>query len=152
MQRGILAGVVERGSKLVLRTALLLPERGRYSYECQRGTPDERNHDMSIACGNRKAHASLIDYLASALQVRPARVTVHHATTDEVRRCFTTETGLLTLEDMDLQAEGEAEARAEAANERFWEDRGWAEARADEEMEARMGVIPFSEAWDIAGR
>jgi len=35
---------------------------------------------------------------------------------------------------------------AELAAERYWEDRGWEEQMLQDEMEARAGVIPFSEA------
>jgi len=44
------------------------------------------------------------------------------------------------------EASALAEIEAELAIERYFEDRGWEEARLQEEIEARMGVIPFSEA------
>lgn len=50
------------------------------------------------------------------------------------------------------EAEMLAEIEAERRNERFWEERGWQEARLQEEMEARMGVIPFEVARELAER
>src|SRR3982751_1911675 len=41
-------------------------------------------------------------------------------------------------------------AAAEQAYERHLEDRGYDEARFQDEMEARNGVISFSQAWDLA--
>lgn len=43
-------------------------------------------------------------------------------------------------------AEQEAEIAAERAIERYFEERGYEEARAQEAYEARMGVIPFDVA------
>lgn len=43
------------------------------------------------------------------------------------------------------QDEAAAEYAAERACEQYWENRGYEEARADEEREARQGIIPFSE-------
>lgn len=40
----------------------------------------------------------------------------------------------------------EADYRAELAVERWYEDRGYWDARAQEDYEARMGVIPFDVA------
>lgn len=50
-----------------------------------------------------------------------------------------------------VQADHDAQAReelaAEAATERYFEDRGYWAARADEDMEAARGVIPFDQAY-----
>ena len=50
----------------------------------------------------------------------------------------------------DLDYAAEAEAAAELAYERHLEDRGWEEARAQEDYEARMGCLSFQEAYDQA--
>jgi hypothetical protein len=112
---------------------------------------------MSIVCGN-SAHRSLREYLAVD-GGHWRRVQVHHATTDEVRRCFAAgPDGIQTLEDDQLQAEARAEAEAEAGYERWLEDGGphAASIQAEAEMERRredaMGVVPFEDAMAEAER
>lgn len=83
-----------------------------------------------VRCGNRKAHG------------RDSKV--FHNSADEVRRCFTGE-----LEDDDRDWDDGA-AWAEAAYERHLEDRGYESARAQDEHEARNGVISFRDAWYLA--
>jgi hypothetical protein len=56
----------------------------------------------------------------------------------------------MTQEQCD--AEARAEQEAELAYERHLEDRGYWEARADEDYERQMGVIPFDEAMRQAQR
>lgn len=62
----------------------------------------------------------------------------HHKSVADIRYCY------------DLKAEQEAqvagELAAEKAVERHFEDRGYWEARADEDREAAMGIVPFHEA------
>lgn len=47
----------------------------------------------------------------------------------------------------ELDAQAEEELHAEAAAERYYEERGYWSARADEEIEAARGVIPFDVAY-----
>lgn len=65
-----------------------------------------------------------------------------HENADAVRECFR-----FTYE---LDAAAEADHAAELAVERWFEDRGYDEARAQEDHEARMGVVPFHEAMAAA--
>lgn len=67
---------------------------------------------------------------------------VYHESAAAVRTCY----AVMRAEMAEQQALQEAEAR----NERWFEDRGYWEARAQEEYEERMGVIPFSEAYRMA--
>ena len=90
-----------------------------------------------IACGNRKAHGFTPGFQH------------HHASTAEVRQCFTSEFGLSSLEE-DEQHAIEAEVDPDQAYERHLENAGWAEARAQEEHEAAMGVVSFEEAFASA--
>lgn len=68
--------------------------------------------------------------------------TARHENVAAIRYCY------------DLAAEFRAqqagEIAAEAAVERHFEDRGYWEARAQEDHEARTGVIDFQTAWDMA--
>lgn len=57
----------------------------------------------------------------------------------EVRNCYD--------ERYADEESAEMERRAEAANERFWENRGT--DYGFEEWEARRGVIDFKDAWDM---
>lgn len=83
---------------------------------------------MSVRCGNhRPTHG---------------REAVHHDTVRDVRRCY--EVGADAFAE---ELQHDWEAAAELAAERFWEDRGWAEAMLQEECEARAGVVPFSAAY-----
>lgn len=66
----------------------------------------------------------------------------HHASADAVRMCYQ----ITRTED----AMAEAESRAEQAAERYLEDRGYDEARAQEGYEERHGVIGFAEAYRAA--
>lgn len=67
---------------------------------------------------------------------------VHHANPASVRECYR-----LTAE---MIADQEAEIRAELAYERHLEDRGYDEARAQEDWENRNGVIQFEDAYRMA--
>jgi hypothetical protein len=71
------------------------------------------------------------------------RVKVYHDSTETVRYCY-------AKMRSDI-AEQEAEAAAELAYERHLEDRGYDEARAQDEYEQRNGVIPFDVAMRNAG-
>lgn len=71
------------------------------------------------------------------------RIKVYHDSTETVRYCY----GKMRSD----QAEAAAEAAAELAYERHLEDRGYYEARAQEEHEARHGVISFHQAMRDAG-
>ena len=55
-------------------------------------------------------------------------------------------------ENEEFAAQQAAEIAAEMGYERMLEDRGWEEARAQEEYEMRMGVIPFDVALANARR
>lgn len=98
-----------------------------------------------IGCGN-KVHR---DFAAELIGV-----THHHETIAQVKLCFAREGGLRSLEEEALleqwNDEMRAEIEAEQAVERYYEDRGWAEALAQDEYEARMGVIPFDVAMRLA--
>ena len=85
-----------------------------------------------IACGNTKAHGRTFGFQH------------HHSSVDEVRRCFATEGGLWSLEEAE-QAEQDT-YDPDAAYERHLEDAGHEEAMLQEQVEAAMGVVPFSEA------
>lgn len=61
-----------------------------------------------------------------------------HATVADVRRCW-----IATDEET---AEAAAEIAAELRNERFFEERGFDEARAQEQWEADRGAISFRDA------
>jgi hypothetical protein len=67
---------------------------------------------------------------------------VHHASPASVRECYR-----LTAEAI---ADQEAEIAAELAYERHLEDRGYWEARAQEDWEERHGVIQFEDAYRAA--
>jgi hypothetical protein len=78
--------------------------------------------DHGIRCGHCSTH----------WEVR------RHASVADVRRCW-----IATEEEA---AESAAEIAAELAVERFFEERGFDEARAQEQWEADRGVISFSDA------
>jgi uncharacterized protein DUF6011 len=61
-----------------------------------------------------------------------------HASASEVRACY--------ARRYDQEDEARAERAVEAATERFFEERGYHEARDEEDREARDGVVSFSEA------
>jgi hypothetical protein len=82
---------------------------------------------VPVRCGNRKAHGP----------------DVYHNGRTEVRDCFAGR--LATEPDHDNGA-----AAAELAYERHLEDRGYDDARAQEEHEARHGVVGFIQAWHDA--
>lgn len=65
-----------------------------------------------------------------------------HTTTTEVRDCY--------AERDEMQAQMDAEIAAEAAVERHLEDRGYWDARAQEDYERRCGVIDFADAYRAA--
>lgn len=67
---------------------------------------------------------------------------VYHRTVDLVRTCFH------IAQEQDEQVLGDW--RAERAAERHLEDRGYDEARAQDDYEARHGVIGFAEAYRMA--
>jgi len=58
--------------------------------------------------------------------------------------------GLAECLEAYLDYEGEMEARAEMAAERYFEDRGWAEAIAEREWEDARGVVQFGDAMRMA--
>lgn len=70
------------------------------------------------------------------------KVKVWHENIEAIRYCF------------EIRYEGEAAQadayRAEMAVERALEDRGYWEARAQEEYEARTGALDFIDAWHAA--
>ena len=70
----------------------------------------------------------------------------HHNSVAAVKLCYA-----ITAEQV---AEVEACAAAEQGYERYLEDRGYWEAQAQDDYEARMGVIPFDVAYAqaMAGR
>lgn len=74
-----------------------------------------------ILCGNRSSHG----------------VGVYHESLDVVRDCFAG------------RFDDDGCAAAELAAERHLEDRGYWAARAQEDYEARNGVIGFREAWHL---
>ena len=88
--------------------------------------------NKQIACGNTKAHGRTFGFQH------------HHASVDEVRRCFATEGGLWSLEE--AEQAGQDTYDPDAAYERHLEDAGHEEAMLQEQVEAAMGVVPFSEA------
>lgn len=65
-------------------------------------------------------------------------IRVYHNSAEAVRVCYR-----MRADDMAQQA---GEIAAEAAVERYFEDRGYMEARAQEDYEAACGVIPFDVA------
>jgi hypothetical protein len=67
---------------------------------------------------------------------------IHHANSASVRECYRI--------DRERIAESNAEIAAEQAYERHLEDKGYWEAKAQDDYEARMGVIQFEDAWDMA--
>jgi hypothetical protein len=65
-----------------------------------------------------------------------------HATVQDVREChWERDEAIATQRD---------ELAAELRNERYFEDRGYDEARNEEDHEARMGVVPFGMALDAS--
>jgi hypothetical protein len=69
----------------------------------------------------------------------PRGVKVYHDSVETVRFCYATMREQI--------AQQQAELAAERANERYFEDRGWEEARAQEDYEARMGMVDFGTAY-----
>lgn len=67
---------------------------------------------------------------------------VRHATVAIIRACYVIEA------DQHLQMINEQ--AAEAAYERHLEDRGYWEAQAQDDYEARLGIPSFTEAWHAA--
>lgn len=63
---------------------------------------------------------------------------VHHADVAAVKLCYALEAE---------QSWDDGAAAAEAAYERHLEDRGYDEARAQDDHEARNGVVGFIDAW-----
>jgi hypothetical protein len=74
--------------------------------------------------------------------VRCGNCGARHASAKAVNLCY--------LRGAELDAESAAEIAAEAAYERHLEDRGYWEARAQEDHENRYGVIQFDEAYRMA--
>lgn len=74
--------------------------------------------------------------------VRCGQCQAHHANADTVRECYR-----ITAAQ---EATVRAEQAAELAYERHLEDRGYWDARAQDDYEERHGVISFSDAWDMA--
>ena len=82
----------------------------------------------AIRCGNRNP----VDFVGEH----------RHAAPDEVRACYAATAA--------YEAYGDRyEYNADAAYERHLEDRGYDEARAQDEHEARHGVTSFIESWHI---
>lgn len=102
----------------------------------------------TVACGNPVHKTRAAGY---GLNPRDQH---HHLTTVEVRRCFADPRGLQSLEEVEVVMAAEAadayEFDADAAYERHLESAGWAEARAEEEREAAMGILSYEEARDEA--
>ena len=67
---------------------------------------------------------------------------VRHGSAGAVRTCY-------EIHRSD-QAQQLAELAAEQAIERYFEDRGWAEAQAQRDWEDRNGVVQFDEAYRMA--
>jgi hypothetical protein len=57
---------------------------------------------------------------------------------------------LLTAQELWEEESGRADWEAERAHERALEDRGWAEAMLQRQMEDARGVIQFEDAMEIA--
>jgi hypothetical protein len=94
---------------------------------------------MTVRCGNRKAHGT--DHLTGA----------YHRDSAEVRACYAAgATGIPSLEEEAADQEALAELMAEQAVERYFEDRGYEEARFQEQQEARLGVVQFGDAMAAA--
>lgn len=93
-----------------------------------------------IACGNTKAHG------------RSLGVQHHHSSVAQVRECFATEGGIWSIEDAEHAESQEWTYDPDAAHERHLENAGWAEARAQEDHEAAMGVVSFEDAMAAAQR
>lgn len=70
-----------------------------------------------------------------------------HETVSEVRDCYDWK---YYVESGAAEADARAECAAEMANERWFEDRGWAEALAEREWEDARGVIQFEDAMALA--
>lgn len=64
---------------------------------------------------------------------------IYHESAAAVRQCY-------AVRD-EMRAQQEAELAVERAYERHLEDRGYDEARGQEDWEARHGVIPFDQAY-----
>ena len=67
---------------------------------------------------------------------------VHHANPASVRECY--------RQTAQMEADQAAEIAAELAYERHLEDRGYWEARAQEDWEERYGVVQFEDAYRAA--
>ena len=82
------------------------------------------------------------------------KAVVRHETTAQVRLCFerTRRAAEQEQDQDDVRIQVAGELAAEAAVERFFEERGYDDAREEEDREARMGVIPFSQAYEEAAR
>lgn len=65
-----------------------------------------------------------------------------HSTATDIRNCY--------ADVAEGQAQAEAESAAELAYERKLEDAGWQEATAQDDYEARNGVVGFIESWHLA--
>lgn len=64
---------------------------------------------------------------------------IYHESAAAVKLCYAVA--------REMEAQSRAEAEAELRNERWFEDRGWEEARAQEDYEARMGMVDFGTAY-----
>lgn len=65
-----------------------------------------------------------------------------HDSVDAVKDCHAWH----SVDPAARESEALAEQAAEAANERFWENRGWEEARAQEDYEALNGMLSYEAA------
>lgn len=84
-----------------------------------------------------------IDALGIPVKVRDGVRCGHCAAKHSIARAVK----LCKIAQETLDAEAEAEMHAEAAVERYFEDRGYWDARAQEDYEAAHGVIPFDVAY-----
>lgn len=104
---------------------------------------------MSVRCGN-PVHKRFYEELTDEVH--------HHESVAQVRLCFARKDdfGLRSIEEKALleqwDEEMRAEAEAEMAVERYYENRGAEEDYAFEEWEAARGVVPFHVAAEMAER
>lgn len=64
---------------------------------------------------------------------------IYHESAAAVKLCYAVA--------REMEAQSRAEAEAEMRNERYFEDRGWAEAMAERDWEDSRGVIQFDQAY-----
>lgn len=79
--------------------------------------------------------------IATETGIRCGSCKQRHALAASVKFCYAMQA--------EYRAEQEAEIAAERRNERFFEERGYWEALAQDEYERRNGVIDFIDAWHM---